>query len=181
MAKLTSVSPSVYQIWHGLQSVNGAASQIDDVHTWWSQVFAADRAKADYVKSSGNEDDHFAPPPIEAVTHFGFRWAGLLLAAELRRQSQAADRWRQHHVAEARRLRAQAALADDDDEAAALEAEAARHDEWARLAVAWYDTAAFAAQGGEDLVAQYDSKFADLNRAVQATNGDRAEAKEYAA
>lgn len=223
MTAITSVSPSVYRIWHGLRSVNGAESQVSDVKGWWSQVFAADRAKASYIKSSGNSDEGFTPPSIEAVTHFGFRWAGLELAKELTRQAQAADRWRQHHLAEAIRLRAeaqrlraeaqqlraeaaslraQAAATSAADAAAGLESEAAqldaraaeletqageldlearRHDEWAALALAWYDAASFAARGGEDLVGLYDRKFADLNNAVAAANGDRAEAKEYAA
>jgi hypothetical protein len=209
MTAITSVSPSVYRIWHGLQSVNGAESQVNDVKGWWSQVFAADRAKASYIKASGNSDEGLRPPSIEAVTHFGFRWAGLELAKELTRQAQAADCWRQHHLAEAIRLRAeaqqlraqaaslraQAAAASDEDVAAALAAEAAqlearaaeletqalKHDEWAALALAWYDAASFAARGGEDLVGLYDRKFADLNAAVAAARGDRAEDKEYAA
>jgi hypothetical protein len=209
MSGAKSVSPSVYKIRHGLQSVNGASSQIDDVTAWWSQVFSSDRAKARYEQASGNVDDSFEPPPAEAVNHFGFRWAGLLLAGELTRQAGVADRWCDHHRTEARRLRAeaeglqaqaaslraQAARTEDSDESAALDAEAAalegqaaalyeeaaKHDEWARLALAWYDAASLAAHAGEDLVAQYDSKFAELNRAVQATGGDRAERKEYAA
>jgi hypothetical protein len=181
MGATRSVSPSVYKIRHGLQSVNGAESQIDDVTKWWSQVFSSDRAKAKYEQSSGNVDDSFVPPPVEAINHFGFRWAGLLLAQELTRQSEIADRWRSHHHAEARRLRAAAAMTDDDEKAAKLEAEAAKHDGWARLALAWYDAAAFAAREGEDLVATYDEKFADLNAAVAAAHGDRAESKEYAA
>jgi hypothetical protein len=181
MGATKSVSPSIYKIRHGLQSVNGGESQIDDVTKWWSQVFSADLAKAKYEQSSGNVDDNFRPPPVEAINHFGFRWAGFLLAQELTRQSKVADRWRSHHHAEARRLRAAAAMADDDEKAADLEAEAARHDGWARLALAWYDAAVFAAGEGEDLVAAYDSKFADLNAAVAATRGDRTESKGYAA
>jgi len=218
-----TVSPSVYMILHGLQSVNGAASQIADVRSWWSRVFDADRARAAYLQASGNADEGFTPSSLEAVTHFGFRWSALEVVKELRRHAQAADSWRQHHLEEAARLReeaarlralaaqmaaqaaslrARAAAAADQDSAAAMTAEAARleaeaallerqaarleaeadkHDEWAGLALAWYDAASFAAGEGEDLVGLYDRKFADLNAAVTATGADHAESKAYAA
>jgi hypothetical protein len=182
--QVRTIASNVYLILWGLSKVNGGLSQINDVRSWWDLVFAVDKARCDYLRESGTDDEPFGPLTTESVTHDGWRTSTLTLCEELDRQSAEADRRDNQHRSEAKSLREQAADAEDDgddDEADALIAAAMKHETCARLAVRWQERAAHASTVGSGMVPTYDRKYAALNRAAAAAVGLAAEGREYAA
>lgn len=177
--KVTTVSPSVFGLLHGLTTLTAASKQqMSDVNGWWDLTWTADASKVSYVQRAGYADRPFQPVWMDGVNHRTFTDVSRAIVAELRRQAAVAGDLQVAHHSKAAELRAAAATAPPE-EAADLIMAAAIQDDMAERAGGWAEDAAFAGARGDTIITTYDALYRDLNAAVSAAGGDVAEAPSY--